>query len=440
MSIQARKYLLLAVIAASYVPLLFFFHLPSYYSPLGSLANSYWLADWARLLGWTGLIMLWWQFVIGFRGFIPYLIVDAVWVNKQHQKIGKYGTVLIFLHPTLMLLSYLPNLIAGIEAKFGIYYLMGVTAMSVLLFIWITSAFFRKQLGFRMWKRLHFLAYIILPLVLLHSRNLGSLVKNQQLLDSYWAFLCTTWVLFLVLRILFHFGFGKSKYKITNKEQITPTTYQYRFQHLSGKYIEPTQGQFVHYQSPGFGEDHPYSFSHYYPETKEFGLTVKTLGRESTKMTEIAVGQEVYLDGPYGVFTRELAQDDGSDSVFIAGGIGITPMLERSRTSPERKGKTYLFYGNKTVGEIAFLKELQGYVSDKYTLVNVLNDPTGIETISGPVETGFITTDILKKYIPSNEILAARYFICGPKPMMDSLKKALVQMGVKKSRIKTEEF
>jgi ferredoxin-NADP reductase len=48
-------------------------------------------------------------------------------------------------------------------------------------------------------------------------------------------------------------------------------------------------------------------------------------------------GRRVYLDGPYGGFTLEGLRSAGF--VFIAGGVGITPMLSMLRTLADRSDR-----------------------------------------------------------------------------------------------------
>ncbi|HZE50561.1 MAG TPA: hypothetical protein VE074_13420 [Jatrophihabitantaceae bacterium] len=64
-------------------------------------------------------------------------------------------------------------------------------------------------------------------------------------------------------------------------------------------------------------------------------------------LTELLVGlrrgRHVYLDGPYGRFT--LPGPPGKGFVFVAGGIGITPMLSMLRNLgiPAHRIHTELF-------------------------------------------------------------------------------------------------
>jgi ferredoxin-NADP reductase len=69
-----------------------------------------------------------------------------------------------------------------------------------------------------------------------------------------------------------------------------------------------------------------------HPDAKEF--TIKALGDFTELLIGLRPGRRVYLDGPHGQFTIDGVRSSGF--VFIAGGVGITPMMSILRTLADR--------------------------------------------------------------------------------------------------------
>ena len=100
----------------------------------------------------------------------------------------------------------------------------------------------------------------------------------------------------------------------------------------------------------------PFSFSRIYPETGEFELLYRVVGRGTWLMSQLADGGTASIIGPLGN-GFELPIETSSSLVFIAGGIGIAPLLElmeqviAERVEKERKDLR-LFYGARTKQEL----------------------------------------------------------------------------------------
>ena len=83
--------------------------------------------------------------------------------------------------------------------------------------------------------------------------------------------------------------------------------------------------------SPFVFEEHPFTIASTATEPWRKEFTIKALGDFTELMSAMRPGRRVYLDGPHGRFTfAHVAGGDGF--VFLAGGVGITPMLSMLRT------------------------------------------------------------------------------------------------------------
>ena len=116
--------------------------------------------------------------------------------------------------------------------------------------------------------------------------------------------------------------------------------------------------------------------------------------------------------------------------VFIAGGAGITPFISifrDLRAKNEISGNTLIF-ANKAKADIILENELRDMLGDAF--INILSDEKGNSYFHG-----MITEDFLKDNIGDSR---RNFYLCGPPPMMDAVKKQLASLGVGENSITLE--
>jgi 3-phenylpropionate/trans-cinnamate dioxygenase ferredoxin reductase subunit len=86
--------------------------------------------------------------------------------------------------------------------------------------------------------------------------------------------------------------------------------------------------------TPFVFEKHPFAVASTAERPARKQFTIKALGDFSELLIGMRPGRRVYLDGPYGGFTVDGLRSPGF--VFVAGGVGITPMLSMLRTLADR--------------------------------------------------------------------------------------------------------
>lgn len=186
----------------------------------------------------------------------------------------------------------------------------------------------------------------------------------------------------------------------------------------------------------GLGE-HPFTIASPPERAPEVTMTVKPLGGFSEKLTEVKPGARAYLHGPYGAFSID--NEPGADGfVMIAGGIGITPMIANLRSMRERGDRrpAVLVYANPDWDSVAFREELAALEAElELKVVHVLEEaPDGW---SG--ETGMVTGDVLARHLSSGT-RDRPHFLCGPPPMVEAVKEALLALGVPLRHVDSEIF
>lgn len=422
--------LLLGLIIASFVPL-----------PLvaGVTSDTFTSLEGAALyistlLGYIGLVLLLWMYILGPRTVIGLYFADMAGIHRLHSLFGKYGLLFVFAHPFAVALSYGYNLILypfvpDISSNFEFYVTLGRLAFYILIIIWVTSAIIKGKIAYRPWKYLHHIAYLALPLTLLHIPTVGTAFRSGELLPQIYFFsILGIYILFSILNYRQFFGYGKLAMTIVSQTPATDDVMVLRLKTERGKRLDSARGQFLYLQMRLIGEAHPFSILRYDKATGDVMVGYKKFGRFTKKLSRLEPGNRLWIDGPYGVFTREIETTPQDQVVCIAGGIGITPFIDRILGGTS---KPWLFYANQTVTSAAFTPAIAQALGERYVPI-YSND-----TVDG-AESGFMRADIITKYIENPQ--SKRYFICGPPKMMEATKRMLIGLGVPAHHIYSEDF
>jgi len=134
--------------------------------------------------------------------------------------------------------------------------------------------------------------------------------------------------------------------------------------------------------------------------------------------------------------------DASVPAVFIAGGIGITPMMSMLRwcvaEQPERR--VHLYYGVRCSSDHAFKPLLQDLAAAHPAFkLNVVYGNPGVDDVLARdyQHVGYIDLALLRRTLPHGR---HQFYVCGPPPMMRSLVPALREWGVQADDIHFEAF
>lgn len=169
-------------------------------------------------------------------------------------------------------------------------------------------------------------------------------------------------------------------------------------------------------------------------------ITVKHApgGRVSGHLDErVREGDLLQVSGPSGRFT--FRGQEAASVVFVAGGVGITPLMSSIRylTDQSWPGEIFLVYGCASRKDIIFHDELE-HLQKRHPNLHVtiaLDEEDSLEW-AGP--RGYVTKELLLGAVPG--LAARRVHVCGPPPMMEAVRASLAEIGVPTEQIKTEAF
>jgi predicted ferric reductase len=378
-------------------------------------------------------------------------------LQQFHKEIGMAAFLMVLAHPILLILSGYPARIILPVPGVPFSIVLGTVAF-LLVALLITLSIWRKRLKIRyeVWQMTHGLLTIALILTAAwHILRVGRYVQMTPMRVLWAGYLVLLVGLFVYYRLVKPLRLLNKPWRVVENREELGDARTLRLQPIGHPGwpggFEAGQFAWLNLGTSPFGyEQHPISMSSNGDtaamggaaaagaETGEVAFTIKNLGGWSGQVVpRVKPGQKIWVDGPYGVFTLDREQAPGY--VFLAGGVGITPLRAMLVTMAEREDvrPVVLFYGSRHPDDLTFcdeLLELQHKMNLK--VVYVVEEPPA----DWHGETGRISGDLLKKYLPTKQYQRWQYFICGPTPMMDALEKVLPSIGVPAEKIQTERF
>jgi predicted ferric reductase len=362
-------------------------------------------------------------------------------VYHFHREITYVALALVILHFVLLIALDLSNarlfnlVSAPLRARFG------VGAVVALLAIAITSAFRRAlRLPYETWRRLHgILAAVVVAAAIAHIELVGHYV-NTPVKRVIWILYPMFWVGLLVwAQVAKPLLIRRRPYRVTNVEQAGEQTWTItlRPDGHSGLLFQPGQFAWFSLDRRPFGHrEHPFSFSSGTDDLPAVSFTIRERGDFTSGIGRIAPGATVYLDGAYGHFSY--VRHPAPGYVFIAGGIGITPIIcmLRSLAAEGDRRPLKIIYASRSWERCVFREELP-VLAERLSLEVTFLVRTAPPEWTG--ETDRLTPQMLDRLLPEGS-LGYHYFVCGPDEMMDMVERELYGRGIHFGRVHSERF
>jgi ferredoxin-NADP reductase len=224
------------------------------------------------------------------------------------------------------------------------------------------------------------------------------------------------------------------KAKLKNKKEVAKGTMLFEYD-LLGEEVNFRPGQYF-FVTLKEGLEHHFTIVNS-PNQKNI-LSHATRMRDTdfkNTLKDLDIETEVEVDRIGGQFV--LPEDTSKSLVFIALGIGITPFVSMTRFIKDENldFKMTLIYSDSDRESMAFLTELEHYSTDNPNFKIILTI-TKDENWTG--EKRHVDGKFLEDYLddPKEPI----YYISGPPKAVEGVSNALVEAGISKENIKTENF
>jgi predicted ferric reductase len=422
-------------------------------------------------LGLVGVMYLWWRDTLFLHG-PGALLVD---IGEVLGLLAGYGVVIL-----VALMARLPPLEKAVGTdrlarwhSIGGRYVIGVTSGHVVSIVWgyavvgrtsvtsetatllttfpdvlmaavawllllmvagISIRAARRRIAYETWYYAHLYTYLAIALAFSHQfANGGAFAESLQARVAWSALYAVVGGLLLWYRVITPLR-SAARHQFT-VQSVRPEAAGIVSVLISGRDFDRLRaepGQFFRWRfltRELWWQSHPYSLSAM-PQPDLMRITVKARGDHSGSLANLRPGTRIIAEGPYGAFTPSLT---GRRVLFIAGGVGITPIRAMFAALPRRmSGGITLLYRASHPRDVVFSRELNAIASDRQAALHYLIGSRG--------ELGYdpLDADHLQQTVPGLHRYEA--YVCGPTGMTQAAVNSLVAAGVPRRRIHHESF
>jgi len=398
-------------------------------------------------LGLVGFAMLLMEFLLSGRFVTISGRIGIDLTMRFHQLVARSLTVFILFHPflyTAPLKTPLPwdttrLLTLGLEATSIV---TGLVAW-LLLILLVATSIYRNRLPFRYetWRLGHGLGAVLIAGLGLHHAVEAGRYSAQSNLEAFWLAMVGLAILTMAhVYIITPLRQLRAPYRVISVDKVALKTWVVAVQPAKGAAMEFEAGQFAWItlgRSLFAIKEHPFSMSSCPAMRPRIEFTIKEVGDFTKEIGTIALGTLAFLDGPHGNLTLAGRKEEGL--VFIAGGVGLAPiisMLRQLRVERDPR-RMVLIYGNRCADQILYRSELEAMTRElKLNIHHALSEPPpGWEGPRGQIDRSML--DELLDFDKRDRWL---YFVCGPAPMIDSVENDLGRLGIPARQIISEKF
>jgi len=358
-----------------------------------------------------------------------------------HRINGYLAISFILVHPIFITFSYALSAHIGPIHQYADlitkYAWVWLALIGELLFITVVASSIyiaRRRLKFETWYFVHLLVYLAIVCVSIHPFFVSDSFSGGEhpLAIAYWLGLYC----FVALNLLiWRFGlpvynwlrFGWRIDEVLHENERTTSIY-IRGRQLRRWRSRPGQFVMVRIFTRGlWWQEHPFSLS-WIPHDDRLRLTIRNVGDYTAAIAKLRPGARVLVSGPYGRFTREVARTD--KRLFIAGGVGITPLRSLAEEALAAGQDCVLVYGNRLPDDVPLQAELAQL---KLPTHHVYSDVK----VRGSAH-GYVDAGLIRRLVP--DFKHRDVYLCGPPPMMTGIIDGLLAAGLDPAQLHYERF
>ncbi len=317
------------------------------------------------------------------------------------------------------------------------YVLMGTVALLLLIGVGIASARgARRRISYETWYGIHLYTYLAIALGFGHQLAVGTDFQDDPVARFYWIML---YLATAGLILLFRFGQPISlslrhRLRVADVVREAPGVVSVYVRGRELDQLAVRAGQYFVWRfltGDGWWRGHPFSLSAA-PNGKSLRLTIKAEGGHTSRLLRLRRGTRVAVEGPYGILTG--ARRTRQRVLLIAGGIGITPLRALLEELPASREQITLLYRARDWSDVVFADELDHLARRRGVQLQYLIGGRGTPQLPDDP----FSPQRLRELVP--DIAERDVFVCGPIPMLDTVRRSLRSLGVPKSQLHVERF
>ena len=376
------------------------------------------------------------------------LVARITWIERAvghdrlvswHRKSAPYSLFLILIHVLLVAVGYAAN----DKVRVGVEIWRLVTSYPWMLPAFVGFLAFmaagissykrvRSKIKYETWWTIHLYTYIAIAFSFMHQVLTGVMFIGHPLNRGFWIFLYSA----MVFSILF-WRFGIPIYRslrhglrVDRVVVEAPGIISVIMRGRDLQTLAAQGGQFFGWRFLAKGHaliSHPYSLSAA-PTAHYMRITVKDLGDHSRSLAFLKRGTRVFVEGPYGAFTAGRATRP--HVVMVGGGVGITPI--RALMDEFKNGvQMDVIYRVSRKEDLVLKEELDYLQANSGGTIRV-------HYLVGSRKDHPMDAVALQELVP--RVADSDIYICGPGPLVETVKQAAEDLGVPKNRFHDEAF
>jgi predicted ferric reductase len=358
-----------------------------------------------------------------------------------HRAMALVAAGLLCIHPVLIAAGESWGLLTRWRAHWSIW--AGRFALLVL-FSHLAAAIFRGvvRLRYESWRRIHNVAaFFLLGLAFLHSLARGADFESKAATIAWTAVALIALGAWFYGRLARPWLLARNCYKVVSVTSEAPHVWTLTLEAPVGRPLQHAPGQFQFLRplrSSVLAEEHPFSIASSPSPGGRISLTIKESGDFTSTIGRLQPGDLTTIHGPFGRFAH-IFHPNSDDLVFVAAGIGITPLMSMLRYMHDRRQphRVLLIYANRSASDIVFRRELEEIESSGFPALKT------IHILSRPRDdwvgrTGRLDTASLESICGG--FAGKAFFICCPPVMAAGLIRGLRNAGVNLERIHADYF
>ena len=385
-----------------------------------------------EIFGLVGMTMFALTFVLSMRlKSVEKLFNGLDKVYIVHGVLGGLALFFILLHPLFLVLKFVPSNFylaakyllpsSAWSVNFGIIALFGL-----ILLIAMTLFF---KIRYEKWKFSHKFLGVVFILAIIHIFLIRMFFVTDEVFKGYYIYATIVsviglvgfvYTLFFKKRILKNKNYRISSIrKMKNVFEISMVPEKEGINYQSGQFA------FIKFKSKDLPlEAHPFSIASS-PNSKELKVFIKKLGDFTVQLDNLKDGDEVEIEGPYGMFANT---NSDKDQVWIAGGIGITPFIGMSESLSKDKKVSLIFSAQEETDFIGKERFEELALSNKNFRCLFWNSK----------KQGYLTLKDVENFVKDTN--NKEFFICGPSKLKEKIIIDLIKNKIKRKNIHEEAF
>ena len=374
------------------------------------------------------------------------LIVRIPWLERSvgqdtvvrwHRWIGGWPIVLIGVHIVTITYGYAALTGTGVVHQFWIFLtqypdiLAATVGFALMVLAALTSLqISRRHLKYETWWIVHLYLYIALALAFAHQIGTGDTFVGHAAARMTWIVLWGAAGAFVLIDRFLVPILRNAWYRLRVEQVVEETPGVYTLT-IAGHHLESlavSGGQFFQWRflAPDlWWHSHPYSLSAL-PHPPHLRVTIKALGDQSRAVGTLRPGTLAFIEGPYGVFTRDVRTR--SAVTFIGAGLGVMPLRALLEDIPAEVPITVVLRATRD-HDLVHRAEIHELVAE---------GGGSIHEVIGPRDAVSFEAADLARLAP--DVADSDVYLCGPPGFVHHVRVMLEALNVPASQVHVEEF